>query len=324
MTNRIEVEGRTVEVSRPDKPLFPEDGLTKSDLATYYATVGEVMFPHLVGRPLVMQRFPDGIGEAGFYEKRIPDHFPSWIPRVELPLREGGSITHVVCDHPAVLVYLAQQACITPHMWLARAEHPETPDRMVFDLDPPESDPREAYPRVRWGARTVRGLLDELGLPSFVATTGSRGLHVYVPLQPAWDVDRVRSFAPGVAELLVARHPAELTTAQRKAARRQALFLDVLRNTYGQTVAAPYSVRARPGAPVATPLDWDELGRKGMHAGRYTMQNVLRRLAQRGDPWRDIDAHAARLDEAEARLEELARQPARPRRRGGAPTARNP
>jgi bifunctional non-homologous end joining protein LigD len=213
-------------------------------------------------------------------------------------VREGGTIEYVVCNDEATLVYLAEQACITPHTWLSRVRQPEHPDRIVFDLDPPGDDPAGTFPLVRWAARELRAMLVDLGLRAFVMSSGSRGLHIVVPLEPDLGFDEVRGFARGVADRLASRHPERLTTAQRKAARADALFLDALRNGYGQTSVAPYAVRARPGAPVAAPLEWDELGRSGMQPQRYTLANVGRRLAQRADPWEDLEGAAAPLREA--------------------------
>jgi bifunctional non-homologous end joining protein LigD len=181
---QVSVGGRVFTLTHPDKVLFPADGYTKADLVAYYRRVADVMVPHLRGRPLMLQRLPDGIGGAGFYQKDAGDYFPEWIRRVEVS-KEGGRVTHVVCDDEATLAYLAGQACITPHVWLSRADRLEYPDRLVFDLDPSGSD----FAAVRATARELRELLDELGLVPFVQTTGSRGLHVVVPLDRSADFD---------------------------------------------------------------------------------------------------------------------------------------
>lgn len=290
-----------VELSRPDKVLFPDDGITKRDLADYYESVAETMLPHLAGRPLTMQRFPDGIGREGFYEKRAPGHFPDWVGRATFSTAEGEPITQIVCENTATLVYLADQACITPHVWLSRVDDLDAPDRLIFDLDPPDDD----FGAVRQAARDLHDLLEELELATFVMTTGSRGLHVVVPLDRVADFDAARRFARDVADLLVGRRPDDYTTAARVAKRGDRLYLDTGRNAYGQTGVAPYAVRARPGAPVATPLDWPELEDPRIGPRRYTLRNLARRLGQKEDPWKGIGRHGRSLDAPASRLAEM-------------------
>ncbi|MFC4611205.1 non-homologous end-joining DNA ligase [Streptomyces maoxianensis] len=289
---------RTVRINRPDKVLFPGEGITKADLAEYYRTVAPRMLPKLRGRPLMMERHPDGIDGPSFMHKDVPGHFPDWIHRAELP-KEDGTVTYVLCDDTATLVYLADQACITPHRWLSRADRPDHPDQLVFDLDPPGDD----FTPVREAARALHHLLEELKLPSAVMTTGSRGLHVVVPLDRRAPFDDVRDFARDVADLLAARHPDALTTAPRKQARRGRLYLDVQRNAYGQTAVAPYAVRARPGAPVATPLAWPEVDEPDLDARRWTMKTVPDRLDS--DPWQDTLRRGRSLAPARRRLAAL-------------------
>ncbi|MFF0425363.1 non-homologous end-joining DNA ligase [Streptomyces sp. NPDC004520] len=293
---RIRAGRRVVQVSRPEKVLFPEDGITKADLAAYYRTVARRMLPHLRGRPLMLERYPDGIGEPGFQQKEIPAHFPDWVHRAELP-KEGGTVTHVLCEETATLVLLADQGCVTPHRWLSRADRPDHPDRLVFDLDPPGDDFRP----VREAAGWLHELLDELGLPSLLMTTGSRGLHVLVPLDRRAPFDDVRAFAADVAAVLADRHPDRLTTEVRKKARHGRLYLDIQRNGYAQTAVAPYAVRARPGAPVAAPISWDDLQDPDLDARRWTLTDADRLV--RENPWspagrpRSLKAAAHRLRE---------------------------
>jgi bifunctional non-homologous end joining protein LigD len=291
-----------IETSNEGKVLFPDDGLTKGELIDYYDAVAEALLPHLRGRPLTYQRFPDGIGEEGFYQKQAGDYFPDWIDTARVAKADGSHQDLVVCESRATLVYLADQACITLHPWLSRRDRPDHPDRLIVDLDPPG----EGFAPVREAAARVRALLtDELGLPTFAMLTGSRGLHVLVPLDRGAPFDDVRAFARDAAALLAARHPRELTTEQRKAKRGDRLYLDVARNAYAQTAVAPYSVRARPGAPVAAPVEWDELGERGLDARRWTVRNVLRRLGQRDDPWKGVGRRARSLGEARRRLAAL-------------------
>jgi bifunctional non-homologous end joining protein LigD len=297
----IQVDGQEIRLSNLRKVLFPESGITKGDLVTYYRGVAKTMLPLVRGRPVTMQRFPDGIGAEGFYAKDRPEYFPSWIASVELPKKEGGSVDYVLAQNTATLVYLADQAVITLHVALSRRDIPGKPDRLIFDLDPPEGV-AEGFELVKHGAWELRSLLQGIGLVPHVMTTGSRGLHVTVPLERRQDFDTVRRFARDVAELLVHREPDRFTIEQRKAKRGRRLYLDVMRNAYGQTGVAPYSVRARPGAPVATPLDWDELERSDLGPHSYTIHNILQRVGERGDPWGRISAAAKPLGAARDRL----------------------
>ena len=299
-TRMAEIEGRDVRLSNPEKVLFPATGLTKADLAAYYERIAPVMLPHIAGRPLSLERYPDGVEAEGFMQKNASDYFPSWIRRARVA-KQNGQVDHVVAEDAATLVYLANQGCVTLHVGLSRIDQIEHPDRMVIDLDPSDED----FEKVRRAAREARGLLEEVGLVPFLQTTGSRGLHVWVPLDRAANFDQVRKFAAHAAELLVARRPRELTTAKRKAKRGDRVFVDVARNAYAQTAVAPYSVRARPQAPVATPIEWAELHDPKLGPQRYTIRNIARRLAHKHDPWAGIDRHARALGPARQRLDSL-------------------
>jgi bifunctional non-homologous end joining protein LigD len=284
-----------VEISKPDKVLFPDVGVTKLDLATYYDAVAEVMLPHLRGRPVNMQRFPDGIEAMAFYEKKVPSHFPDWVHTVEVHTEDGAQ-RQVVVDDRRSLVYLAQQACITPHTWLCTAKDLERPDQLVFDLDPTDDD----LGKVRRATRLVGELLADLGLTTYLKTTGSRGYHVLVPLRPSLGFDEVRDFARRCAEHLVEREPDLLTIEQRKAKRGDRVYVDIGRNAYGQTAVPAYAVRARPGAPVSTPITWDELSR--VKPAQFTVTTVRRRLARRECPWVDVRRRAQGLAKARKAL----------------------
>ncbi len=297
----IDADGRTVEIGHPDKLMFPKDDISKADLARYMVKMAPAMLPHIDGRPLSYQRFPDGIEGSGFFQKHAGEHFPDWVRRASLA-KEGGTVDYVVADSAATLAYLADQAAIVLHVGLARVDRPDHPDRLVIDLDPPEDD----FATVVAAAHRVKDLLDRLDLASFVMTTGSRGLHVVLPLDRKEAFDAVRDVAHDLADRLAQAHPDALTVEQRKAKRGDRVFLDVGRNAYGQTAVAPYSPRARPGAPVATPVEWDEIDAKGMTARRWTMSNIARRLGQRDDPWKAIARsphNAAAIGDALARLE---------------------
>ncbi|HKK08033.1 MAG TPA: non-homologous end-joining DNA ligase [Gemmatimonadota bacterium] len=306
-----EIGGHAVELSNREKVFFPDAGITKGDVVDYYRRIAPILLPHLADRPLTLQRFPDGISARGFYQRDRPAHFPPWIESVRLEKVEGGTVDCVVCGDEATLAYLADQGALTLHAWLSRRDRPGEPDRMIFDLDPPggHEDPvdPEAFGLVVEGARAIRDLLAGLGLEPHVMTTGSRGVHVTVPLERGPSFAETRAFARDAADLVARRRPRRFTIEQRKAGRRDRLYLDCMRNAYGQTGVAPYAVRARPGAPIATPLDWDELGGPRPGPRTYTIRNIFRRLGQRPDPWRGIAGRARPLGPARGRLDELRR-----------------
>ncbi|MDX1377072.1 MAG: non-homologous end-joining DNA ligase [Burkholderiales bacterium] len=301
----VRIGSRSIELSNLEKVLFPDAGITKGDVIEYYRAVADVMLAHARDRAVTLQRFPDGIGKKGFIQQKRSGHFPQWIDgvRVRRVGRKGGTIEHVVCNDQATLVYLAGQAVLTFHLWLSRTRRIDKPDRLIFDLDPPHGDD---FAPVVQGARRVRDLMHALGLTPYVMTTGSSGLHVVAPLRAAHGFDEVRAFARAMADYLARRYPDALTVEQRKNKRRGRLYLDVMRNSWAQTSVAPYALRAKPGAPVATPLEWDELARPDIGAQRYTLANLRRRLGQRGDPWADIDRHRAGIGPARRALEALA------------------
>lgn len=279
----------TVTLSHEDKVLFPEQGLTKGDLIRYYEGIADTLLPHLRGRPLTLQRFPDGIAEEGFFQQARGDYFPDWLKGLEVDHGgDTGKVTHVLCEHPAALAWLANQGVITLHAWLSRQDHLRRPDRIIFDLDPPGDD----FAPVRRAAWRVREALEDAGLVPFVQTTGSRGLHLVAPIQPQADFDRVRQLARLLADRLAMENPDTLTTEQRRDKRRGRLYLDIMRISFGQTAVAPYSVRARAGAPVATPLEWHELDDTSLGPQSYHIGNIFRRLGQRQDPWHDMQRHA--------------------------------
>ncbi|MBA0125165.1 ATP-dependent DNA ligase [Haloechinothrix sp. YIM 98757] len=291
------VEGREIGVSRTGKVLFGADGVTKGDVVRYYRNVAGAMLPHLRGRPVTLRRFPDGIDADGFFQKDASEHFPEWIDYAEIPLREGGTQTAVVGSGAATLVYLADQATIEFHVWPATVGALGRPDRMVIDIDPP---PGVSLGEVRSVTRRTRQLLNDLGVEPFVQATGGKGFHVVVPLDASAGDGTVRELARAVAETLAANDPERLTTAHRKERRGGRIFLDTNRNTYGQTFITPYSLRSRPGAPVAVPLDWDELGRA--RPDGWDISSVPKRLARKQDPWARIHRFAASATSARQRL----------------------
>jgi bifunctional non-homologous end joining protein LigD len=298
VTERIRAGRRTVEITHPDRVMFPRAGLTTLDLARHYERVAPVMVPHVRDRPLALDTYPEGVRGGGYLIKHIPAHFPDWIARATVAKR-GGEVTHVLANDRATLVYLAGQNVVTLHAWPSRADRPDHPDRLIFDLDPPH----ERFAEVRASARGLGDLLRDLGLAPFAMTTGSRGLHVVVPLRRREPFDAVRAFARAVAQELVAGDPKRLTIAQRKADRGQRLFVDVNRNGYAQHAVAAYSVRPRATAPVATPLQWDELDDRRLSPQRWTVTTIGDRLSAEGDPWKGIGSHARALGAAIRRLD---------------------
>ena len=280
---------RNVRITHPDKVLFP-DGTTKADLADYYRDVAGAMLPHVRDRPISMQRFNGGIEHPGFFQKDIPKGAPEWVPTIEVP-KKGGTVRHVLANEVATLVWLANQNCITPHVSTARADRLDRPDRIVWDLDPSEDD----FDLVRRTAIDLGALLREAGCEPHAMVTGSRGIHVVVAIQRRYPYDAVRDAALAVADALVERSPEALTTAFYKEKREGRLFLDVNRNGRAQTAVPAYAVRPRPGAPVATPLRWEELEDPGLRPDGWTIRSVRERLASGGDPWEGIAGSAGAL-----------------------------
>lgn len=289
-----------IEVTHADRVVFPDDNITKGDLVDYYSEVAEVMLPHIKGRPLTLWRYPRGIAEKGFVQQDFADSVPDWMGRAEVR-KEDGTVVHPVAERREALAWLANQNCITVHAWLSRQDRLDEPDRIVFDLDPSTSD----FAPVRATARGLADVLADLGLTAYLKTTGSRGLHVVAPISRGTDFDEVRRFARDVAAVVADDDPAHRTVEMRKDKRADRIYLDVMRNAYAQTAVAPYAVRARPGAPVATPLEWDELAGRGLRPDRFTIRDIPKRIAGQGDPWADMSRHARSLTRPIERLAKL-------------------
>ena len=272
-----------IRISNPDRVLFDELGLTKAALARYYESVAEWMLPEVRERPLSLVRCPAGPGEGCFYQKNIDARFPDEIERV--PVELGGGGTYAAASSIGAVVGLVQMGVIELHAWGSTTRKLECPDRMVLDLDP---DTRVPWREVMAAAHHVRERLEDLGLESFVKTTGGKGLHVIVPLKTRHDWDEVKQFSRALAESIVAERPRDFTAKASKRERARRIFIDWLRNAEGATAIAPYSVRARKGAPVATPLHWDEVGGR-MKPEKFHAGNVARRLqGLHSDPWKQL------------------------------------
>jgi bifunctional non-homologous end joining protein LigD len=294
METTVKAGRRRVRLTNPDKPLFPADGITKADLAAYYNAVAPAMVPHTKDRPLNLWRWNRGIDHQVVVQQEIPKGAPEWVRRVTVPRRRGGTVTHAVGGETATLVWLANQNCITPHVWTSRADRLDHPDRLVFDFDPPD-DGDGHFPAIREGALGLGELLRELKLEPYAMTSGSRGIHVVAPITRHHDSNHVRERAGELAEEIAGRLPDTLTTFWRKEKRGGRVLVDAARNTYAQTAVTPYAVRALPTAPVATPLRWEELEDPALHPRAHTLATVPRRLEQHGDPWAGIAEQARRL-----------------------------
>ena len=298
---KVRAGRRQIAISSPDKVMFPDAGVTKLELAEHYARTGPVMLPHVRDRPVTMHVFPSGLGGPGIYIKKAPPHFPDWITRVTVAKKDGET-SMALANDPATLVFLAGQNCITPHVWPARADDLSKPDRLIFDFDPPEGT---NFADVRAAARATGDLLRDLGLAPFAMTSGSRGLHVIAPIRRDVGWDEARAFADAVGERLADDDSEHLTTAFRIAKRGGRIYVDTTRNAYAQHGVAPYAVRAKPGAPVATPLRWEELDDKRLSSQSWNVRTIGERLDAEGDPWQGMSRNARSLKKPIARLERL-------------------
>ena len=286
---------RKIEISHPDKVLFPEQGFTKQDLANYYSTVSAAILPFLKNRPLMLHRFPQGIGHHGFYQKDIGDSFPDWIARVSVAREKQAPIDQAVLTTKPALLYTINQNTIVLHPWLSTVKDLHKPDKLIFDLDPGEAGFKTAVK----GALLLRELLEtKYKFTCFVMTTGSSGLHVTISIKPEETFDVVRPFAHALGEELSAAYPEEFTTEQRIEDRKGRLFVDYMRNSYAQTAVAPYAVRAITNAPVASPLFWDELKDKNLSPRMYNIETMPQRLKAAGNPWQDFKKSAKSLKPA--------------------------
>ena len=298
MSDTVRAGRRSITISHADKVLFPGDDVTKLDLARHYADVAPAMVPHTRERPVTLHVFPGGLDGPGIYIKKAPPHFPDWIGRVTVD-KQGGTVDMALANDAATLVFLANQNCITPHVWPARADDLARPDRVILDFDPPEGT---KFADIRAAARAAGDLLRDLGLVPFAMTSGSRGLHVVAPLRRDAGWETVRAFAHDVGVRLAADDPKRLTVEHRIANRGGRIYVDTTRNNYAQHAVAPYAVRAKPGAPVATPLHWDELKDRKLASDRWNIRTIADRLESEGDPWKGIGRHARSFPKAAERL----------------------
>ena len=294
------LERSEVIITHPEKIMFPDEGITKGELASYYETIAPVMLPHLRSRPITMERFHRGIAAPGFFQKDVSKGFPEWLERVEVP-KHGGTVHHPIVTNTEGLLWLANQNSITIHVWPSRAPNLYQPDICVFDLDPMKDD----LGQLRAAALSLRDLLAELGLPSWVKTSGSKGFHIAVPLDGKSDFGTVARFAHTVGQLLVKRDPDNLTQEFAKVDRGDRILVDTGRNGYSATFAAAYTVRARPGAPVSAPCSWEELESGEVGPKSLTLRMMAQRIASTGDLWADMLKTKKSLLRPIARLRKL-------------------
>jgi bifunctional non-homologous end joining protein LigD len=297
MARGARVASETVTITHPDKLLFPDAGITKGELAAYYGMIAPLMVPHMHSRPVTMERYPNGIDAESFWQKDVSRGFPDWLERVEVP-KKGGVVHYPIVTDKRSLLWLANQNSITPHVWAARLPDLSRPDICIFDLDPARND----EDAVRVAALALRDLLAELGLPSWVKTSGSKGFHIALSLDGGANSGEVSKFAHDVGRELVLRHRDQLTQEFSKADRGGRILVDTGRNTQGATFAAAYAVRARPGAPVSAPCTWDELEQGIVGPRSFTLRNLEERAGRVGDVWAGMRRRRRSLSAAIARL----------------------
>jgi bifunctional non-homologous end joining protein LigD len=289
-------------ITHPDKLLFPDDGITKGDLAHYYETLAPVILPHLRGRPITMERYPAGIHAKGFWQKDVSKGFPSWLERVEVG-KKAGVVHHAVVTDLRSLLWITNQNTVTQHVSVSRVPRLNYPDLCVFDLDPSNDD----WASVRAAAIGLRDLLADIGLPSWIKTSGSKGFHIVVPSDGDTPTRGVARFAGAVGATFVERAPDRLTQEFSKVDRRGRIYVDVGRNGHSATFAAAYTVRAKPGAPVSAPCTWEEIERGDVEPQTFTLRNMPERVARIGDLWADVLNRGRSLKRASEKLRLLRR-----------------
>ena len=288
-------------ITHPEKVLFPDDGITKGELAAYYETIAPLILPHIAGRPVTMERYHRGIGASGFFQKDVTKGFPDWLERAEVP-KKDGTVHHLLINDTRSLLWMVNQNSITPHVWVSRVPDLYHPDICVFDLDPAEVQPK----LLRKAALQLRDVLLELGLTSWVKTSGSKGFHIAVPLDRQAGHGDVAGFAHGVAELLVKRDPKHLTQEFHKVDRGGRILIDTGRNAYSATFAAAYAVRPKAGAPVSAPCTWDEVEHGDVGPQSYTLRTMDKRIEAVGELWSDMLGQGQSLQKAAKQLREAA------------------
>jgi bifunctional non-homologous end joining protein LigD len=307
-SSAVEVEG--VAISHPDKAMFPECGVTKRDIAEYYAFIAPRILPYVEGRPLSLVRCPDGWGGTCFFQKHADPGVNAAVDRIEAP-ESNGTATYLTASSAKALVALAQWGVLELHPWGSKRPRLDRPDRLILDLDPAEDVDGSALEEA---VLLVKELIDGLGLTGFLKTTGGKGMHVVVPIRPTLSWEQAKGLTRAIAEFLVRGFPARFVATADKDARRGKIFIDYLRNAQGSTAVAPYSVRARKSAPIAMAIGWNELGRD-VRFDHWNVRNIRSRLARRDDPWAEFAATRQQVSAATARRVDYDLEPATPRRK---------
>lgn len=298
VSNTVTIEGRSFALSRLDKVLWPQDGYTKGELINYYVEVAPYILPHLKGRPMVFTRYPDGIEKQSFYQKNAPPSLPEWVNTFTYYSSDSKrDINFILVEESATLVWLANQACIEVHPWLSRTASVDYPDFVIFDLDP---SPGNSFEQVRTIALLTRRVLNELGLRSYIKTSGSQGLHVYVPVDNEYSYEEIRDFGHSVAEIICTMQP-DIATIERTVRKRGAkIYVDYLQNVKGKTLCSAYSVRPRDGATVSAPLNWDEVS--NVKPSDFTIKTILPRLQKLGELFAPVLTDRQSLETAFSQL----------------------
>jgi bifunctional non-homologous end joining protein LigD len=293
----LQLGDRTIACTNVDRVMFPDSGITKKEMLEYYRDVADVMIPHLRGRGLTIERCTKGVDRGGFFQKHFQKHYPAWLDRMEMGTKT--KVAYPVCDDAAGLVYLANQGGVAFHVGTSRKDRPDRPDQIVFDLDPPDG----RFDLARRAAAAVRALMDQLELATFVKTTGSKGLHVFVPTDGTATQEDVAAFCKHASAKLAHQHADLLTTEFYKKDRKGRLYLDTMRNAVAATVVSAWSLRGKPGAPVSAPLAWDEVDDPALTADAFNLRNIRARLDERGDPWSELHESGGSIANALAELD---------------------
>lgn len=298
MPPRTEIQPREFSLTNLEKIFWPENGYQKKDLIEYYVTVAPWLLKHLENRALVFTRYPNGVQEKGFFQKNAPPGLPEWFTTWIYSSNDADRDIHYILVHePAALAWLANQACLEIHPWLSRIQTPQNPDYIVFDLDP---STQNTFQEVVQVALSFRELFEHLQLRTYIKTSGSQGLHIYLPVPNRYSYEQVRVFALHIARIIARLWPA-LTTIERTVQKRgNKIYLDTLQNARGKTLCSPYSVRARAGAPVSAPLIWEELAE--VSPGAFTIKTIISRLKEKGDLFAPVLEDQQPLEQAAARL----------------------
>lgn len=292
-------------LSNPDKIFFPKERITKQDILEYYLDVAHLILPLIKDRPITMHRYPSGITEKGFIQKNIPESVPKTLKTVQIKKKSSGEMTQLICQSKKALMYLVDIGCLTFHIPLSKTTHLNKPDRLIFDLDPSTKD----FSKVKSAAFDLKEILeDELKLKTFVMTTGSKGLHIVIPIKPLLKFDEVRDFAKQVAQVLVSKNPKAYTIETRKAKRGRKVFIDYLRNGFAQTSVAPFSLRATDKASIAMPIDWKTLKKPFIKSDSFTLKQSKKYLQKNKNPWLNLSQSSQNLSKAKKLLDKLVKE----------------